>query len=213
MASPPTWKVDSGKHGRTRGHRGMHQVRVLESEPSSKRTWIRPAERHPLPVGQPPALPHHSAEVCKVSQSLATAEETQVVCAEVPKWRKSVENKEQIHKHKVKVYEFKISLKKTHSLWKSNKSRFIYFFLLHKIVYDYQRTKWIQQYLWLQVADVKGSMDACDLQALFRRAAAAALKTDNSPGEICQTLAAASTTSIQIKKRCTNKTETSVPLL
>lgn len=86
----PTWKVDSGEQWCTRGHRGMHQVRVLEPKPSSQRAWIRAAECHPLPVCQPSGLSHHSTEVSEVSQSLPTAEETQIVCAEVPEWRKRV---------------------------------------------------------------------------------------------------------------------------
>lgn len=61
-------------------------MRILQPEPSSERTWVRPAKRHPLPLGQPSGLCHHGAEVCQVSQRLATAQEAQVVCAEVTKW-------------------------------------------------------------------------------------------------------------------------------
>lgn len=85
LVPPHTWEVNSSINRRTCCNRGMDQVWVLQPEPSSERTWVRPTKRHPLPVGQPSGLCHDSAEVCQVSQRLATAEETQAVCAEVTK--------------------------------------------------------------------------------------------------------------------------------
>ncbi len=65
----------------------MNQVWKLQPEPSRKGTWVRPTKRHPLPVGQPSFFCHHGAEVCQISQRLATTEEAQVVCAEVTESR------------------------------------------------------------------------------------------------------------------------------
>lgn len=71
-------------NGGAGGHRGVHQVWKLQPDPCCQRTWVRASERHPLPVGQPPGRRHHCAEVSQVCQGLTTAEEPQVVCAEVP---------------------------------------------------------------------------------------------------------------------------------
>lgn len=87
FGSHHTWEVDCSMNWCTGGHRGMDQVRVLEPEPCRKRTWVRAAERHPLPLGEPQGIRHDSSEVSQVSQCLAAAEEAQVVCAQVPKWR------------------------------------------------------------------------------------------------------------------------------
>lgn len=56
---------------------------VLQPEPGGERTRVRAPERHPLPVGQPAALRHHTAEVRQVGERLATAQVAQVVRAEV----------------------------------------------------------------------------------------------------------------------------------
>lgn len=63
----------------------MDQVGVLEPEPCSERTWVRPTECHPLPVGQSSSLCYLSSEVSQVSQGLTTAQELQVVSAQVTK--------------------------------------------------------------------------------------------------------------------------------
>lgn len=82
--SSPTWKINGGFYWCACCDRGVDQVRILQPEPSGERTWVRATKCHPLAVCQPPGLSHDSAEVSQVSQRLATAEETQVVCAEVP---------------------------------------------------------------------------------------------------------------------------------
>lgn len=82
-----TWEVDRSINRCTCSNRGMDQVRVLQPEPGSERAWVRPTECQPLPVGQALVLSYHSAKVSQVSQRLTTAEETQVVCAEVTEWR------------------------------------------------------------------------------------------------------------------------------
>lgn len=87
-----TWEINSGMNRSTRGHSSMDQVRILQPEPSSKRTRVRPTECHPLGVGQPPCLCDHCSEVRQVCQRLTAAEETEVVCAEVTK--KKEERKE-----------------------------------------------------------------------------------------------------------------------
>lgn len=84
---PHTWEVDSSVYRSTSGHRGVHQVGVLQPEPSSQRAWVRPAESHPPAVGQPSGLTHHCTEVSQIGQGLPAAEEAQAVCAEVPEGR------------------------------------------------------------------------------------------------------------------------------
>lgn len=83
-----TWEVNSGVNRCACCNRGVDQVWILQPEPSSERTWVRATKGHPLAVCQPPGLCHNSAEVSQVSQRLATAEEMQVVCAEVPRMTK-----------------------------------------------------------------------------------------------------------------------------
>lgn len=80
-----TWEINSGMNGCTRGYSGVDQVRILQPEPSSKRTWVRSTECHPLGVGQPTSLCDRCSEVCQVCQRLAAAEETQAVRAKVTK--------------------------------------------------------------------------------------------------------------------------------
>lgn len=83
-AFSPTWEINSGSYRGTCCDGGVNQVGILQPEPGGERTWVRATKCHPLAVCQPPPLSNDSAEVSQVSQRLATAEETQVVCAEVP---------------------------------------------------------------------------------------------------------------------------------
>lgn len=79
-----TWEVDSGVNGCAGRYRGVHQVRVLQTEPGCKGSWVRASKRNPLAIGQAPRLCHNRAEVSEIGQCLPTAEETQILSAQVP---------------------------------------------------------------------------------------------------------------------------------
>lgn len=79
-----TWEVDSGVNGCAGRYRGVDQVRVLQTEPCSEGSWVGASKHNPLAIGQAPRRCGNRAEVSEIGQCLTTAEETQILSAQVP---------------------------------------------------------------------------------------------------------------------------------
>ena len=77
-------EVDQGEHGRTRAHRRVDQVRVLETEPGGEGARVATAERDPAAqVAQAHASMNKRAERGQVSQGLLAAQIFNIIVAQV----------------------------------------------------------------------------------------------------------------------------------